>query len=156
MTRPTSAASRATSARASSGVAPTSKLWSPWLSVAGAFVHAQSPTSPASAIRETVYADARIITDENPSYNGIGSEFGGHETVCHSAKEYVRGDVHSNTVEGFFASVKRGLNDIYHSVRRSICTATWQRLEFRYNHRNAQDGHAQALSSAPQRQAPTL
>lgn len=55
------------------------------------------------AIRESVNTEARIITDENAAYNGISSEYaGGHESVCHSANEYVRGDIHSNTVEGFF------------------------------------------------------
>lgn len=54
------------------------------------------------AIRNNVHASARIITDDNPAYNGIGKDYkGGHHTVCHSAKEYVRGDIHSNTVEGF-------------------------------------------------------
>ncbi|WP_425480065.1 transposase [Metallibacterium scheffleri] len=47
----------------------------------------------------------------------MGSNFaGGHHTVCHSAREYVRGDVHSNTIEGFFSIVKRGINGIYHAV----------------------------------------
>lgn len=94
-----------------------------------------------TAIRECVHADARIITDENPSYRGIGSEFnGGHEAVCHSIKEYVRGDIHSNTVEGFFSSVKRGLNGIYHSVSKKHLHRYMAEFEFRYNNRELADG----------------
>ncbi|HEC26496.1 MAG TPA: IS1595 family transposase [Gammaproteobacteria bacterium] len=83
-------------------------------------------------IRDNVDASSRIITDENRSYSGIGSEFdGGHETVCHSAKEYVRGDIHSNTVEGFFSTVKRGLNGIYHSVSKEHSHRYMSEFEFR-------------------------
>jgi len=49
-------------------------------------------------IRDNVATTSRIITDENPAYNGIGAEYdGGHESVCHSAKEYVRGDIFTAT-----------------------------------------------------------
>ncbi len=59
------------------------------------------------AIREEVDRMARIVTDDHTSYIGIGKEFiGGHETVCHSTKEYSRGDVHTNTVESSHALLK--------------------------------------------------
>ncbi len=94
-----------------------------------------------AVIRESVDTSSRIITDENPSYNGIGQEYeGGHETVCHSTKEYVRGDVHSNTVEGFFSTVKRGLNGIYHSVSKDHLQRYMSEFEFRYNNRHLEDG----------------
>ena len=93
------------------------------------------------AIRNNVHASARIITDDNPAYNGIGKDYkGGHHTVCHSAKEYVRGDIHSNTVEGFFSTVKRGLNGIYHSVSKEHLHRYMSEFEFRYNHRDIEDG----------------
>ena len=61
-----------------------------------------------NAIRDNVDRRARIMTDEASQYQGIGSEFkGGHNTVKHSAGEYVRGDVSTNTVEGYFSIVKR-------------------------------------------------
>jgi transposase-like protein len=92
-------------------------------------------------IRSNVDVDATIITDENPSYNGIGNHYwGGHHTVCHSAKEYVRGDIHSNTVEGFFSIVKRGLNGIYHSVSKDHLHRYMAEFEFRYNFRELEDG----------------
>lgn len=93
------------------------------------------------AIREDVHASARIITDENSTYTGIGAEFaGGHQTVCHSAREYVRGDVHSNTIEGFFSIVKRGINGIYHAVSKEHLHRYMAEFEFRYNNRNLEDG----------------
>lgn len=59
--------------------------------------------------------------------------------MCHSAKEYVRGDIHSNTVEGFFSIVKRGLNG-YHSVSKEHLHRYMSEYEFRYNHRHLEDG----------------
>jgi transposase-like protein len=94
-----------------------------------------------AAIREDVHPDSRIITDENSAYTGIGAEFaGGHQTVCHSAREYVRGDVHSNTIEGFFSIVKRGINGIYHAVSKEHLHRYMAEFEFRYNNRNLEDG----------------
>lgn len=92
-------------------------------------------------IRDGVDWNSTIITDENPSYFGIGNEYlGGHHTVCHSAKEYVRGDIHSNTIESFFALVKRGLNGIYHSVSKEHLHRYMAEFEFRYNNRKLEDG----------------
>lgn len=92
-------------------------------------------------IRENVKTSSKIITDENPSYNGIGHEYeGGHHTTCHSLREYVRGDIHSNTVESFFSIVQRGLDGIYHSVSKKHLHRYLSEYEFRYNHRGLDDG----------------
>ena len=100
-----------------------------------------------AAILENVRADARIITDEHASYKGIGEHYeGGHHVVCHSAKEYVRGEIHSNTVESFFSTVKRGLNGIYHSVSREHLHRYMGEFEFRYNHRHIEDGERTLLA----------
>lgn len=94
-----------------------------------------------NVIRQNVDRSAAIITDENSAYAGIGVEFdGGHQTVCHSAREYVRGDVHSNTIEGFFSIVKRGLHGIYHAVSREHLHRYLAEYEFRHNHRQLEDG----------------
>ena len=72
-----------------------------------------------AAIRETVNSQARLITDDYTAYSGIGSEYaGGHESVCHRTKEYVCGDVHTNTAESSFAILKRGIMGIYHNVSK--------------------------------------
>ena len=52
---------------------------------------------------------SRLVTDEAGYYKSIGKEFAGHETVNHSQEEYVRGDVHTNTVENYFSVFKRGM-----------------------------------------------
>lgn len=94
-----------------------------------------------TVIRENVSWNSAIITDENRAYEGIGDEYlGGHHTVCHSAKEYVRGPVHSNTVEGFFSIVKRGMHGIYHSVSKEHLHRYLAEFEFRYNRRELEDG----------------
>jgi len=76
------------------------------------------------AIRDNINANARIITDENSAYHGTGEEYsGGHETTCHSAREYVRGDIHSNTIEGFFSLVV-GSREIILTLGAAVC---WNR-----------------------------
>jgi transposase-like protein len=93
------------------------------------------------AIREVADNQSRIMTDEHSSYTGIGAEFaGGHKVVTHSAKEYVRGDVHTNTIESVFSLIKRGMYGVYHNVSREHLHRYLAEFDFRYNHRNADDG----------------
>jgi transposase-like protein len=94
-----------------------------------------------AAIREDVDSGARIVTDENSAYRGIGLEYaGGHESVCHSTREYARGDVHTNTAESSFALVKRGIMGIYHNVSREhLHRYLWQ-FDFLWNYRKLNDG----------------
>ena len=93
------------------------------------------------AIRDNIASSSTIYTDENSSYKGIGNEYaGGHHTTTHSKREYVRGEVHSNTVEGFFSIVKRGLNGIYHAVSKEHLHRYLSEYEFRYNNRELDDG----------------
>lgn len=94
-----------------------------------------------TVIRENVHPSARVITDELKGYIGIGKHFEkGHKTVRHGKKEYVVGDIHSNTVEGFFSTVKRGINGIYHAVSKEHLHRYMSEFEFRYNHREVGDG----------------
>lgn len=88
------------------------------------------------AICENVQTSALIITDDNPSYNGIGDIYNrGHETVCHSRKEYVRGDIFTNTVESYFALLKRGHYGIYHQMSKKHLARYCTEFAFRWNHR---------------------
>jgi transposase-like protein len=94
-----------------------------------------------AAIRATVDPSARIMTDEWPSYRGIGAEFaGGHDTVNHSAGEYARGDAHVNSAEGYFALLKRGIVGIYHHVGTQYLDQYLAEFDFRYSERSATDG----------------
>jgi transposase-like protein len=91
------------------------------------------------AIRLHVERDAQIMTDEWRSYLGLGAEFASHEVVSHRAGEYVRGAVHTNTVEGYFATLKRGVNGVYHHVSPAHLHRYLNEFDFRYNARHVSD-----------------
>jgi len=91
------------------------------------------------AIYENVnYKQTRIMTDEAATYGAIGLPH--HETVKHRDWEYVRGDVHTNTVEGFFSLLKRGINGVYHHVSEGHLQRYCDEFAFRYEHRKVSDG----------------
>lgn len=89
--------------------------------------HVSAQTLKAE-LRKHVSKSAKVMTDNFSAYNGLDREFAGHEIVNHSTGEYVRGDAHTNTVEGWFALLKRGVNGTFHHVAASILTATWTSL----------------------------
>lgn len=104
-----------------------------------------------NAIKEEVDIQARIITDDYAAYKGIGFPYaGGHDSICHSTREYARGDVHTNTVESSFAVVKRGIVGIYHNVSREYLHRYLWQFDFIWNHRTLNDGEriVKALQSA--------
>jgi len=91
-------------------------------------------------LRQHVDQSARLMTDEGTWYDKPGKAFASHETVCHKRYEYARGDVTTNTVEGFFSIVKRGLHGIYHSVSPKHLPLYMREFSFRYNTRKMNDG----------------
>src|SRR5437879_3419528 len=96
-----------------------------------------------AALREEVDRQARLITDDYSAYRGLAPEFeGGHETVCHTTKEYVRfgTDIHTNTVESTHALVKRGIVGIYHNVSREYLHRYLWQFDFVWNNRELNDG----------------
>ncbi len=87
-------------------------------------------------IRENVAGETQAIyTDELPSYLGIADENTKHETVKHGDKEYVRGDVHVNSVENVWSLLKRSIIGSYHQVSAKHLDAYLDELEFRFNNR---------------------
>ncbi len=96
----------------------------------------------SEAIRESVdVANSRLMTDEAYSYILIGREFGGgHERLNHKKMEYARGDATTNSVEGFFSLLKRGIYGTFHSVSKTHLHRYASEFEFRYNHRKFDDG----------------
>jgi transposase-like protein len=88
------------------------------------------------AIRRHVNTEARMMTDSFRSYAGLDAEYASHETVDHW-KEYVRGDVHTNTAENFFSILKRGINGVYHHVSEAHLHRYLSEFDFRYNTRTA-------------------
>lgn len=87
-------------------------------------------------ILETTHeATKRIITDELPAYRGIADANTTHETVNHGQEEWVRGDVHTNSVEGVFSLFKRSIVGAYHQVSAKHLDAYLDEFEFRFNNR---------------------
>ena len=78
-----------------------------------------------------------FMTDTAGGYMAMGKEFARHEMVDHGADEYVRGDAHSNTVEGYFAILKRGVIGTYHHVSEAHLKRYLAEFDFRYNERAA-------------------
>ena len=91
------------------------------------------------AIDEHVEKSATLMTDEFAGYKAIGKEFAEHHTVNHSKKEYVRGTASTNTVEGYFSLLKRGLNGTYHHVSQRHLHRYLDEFNFRYNARKEDD-----------------
>lgn len=91
-------------------------------------------------IRENVEPGAHIMTDELRSYRGLDKEFASHQTVAHSAREYVRGDVHVNTAESWFSLLKRGVYGTFHHVSDTHLDRYLNEFAFRWNHRDSTDG----------------
>lgn len=84
---------------------------------------------------------SRLMTDESVYYKRHGKRFGGgHHTVNHNRREYARGDVTTNSIEGAFSNLKRGLFGIWHSVSRAYLPLYLNEVEFRYNERHVPDG----------------
>ena len=79
---------------------------------------------------------SRIITDEFKSYKSL-KHFYKHESVNHSAKEYVRNDVYTNTTEGYFSFVKRTINGTWHWVSTKHLNSYLNEINYRYNNRSA-------------------
>jgi hypothetical protein len=76
------------------------------------------------------------MTDEGITY-AVGKHFAKHETVKHTAKEYVRGEVHTNTVEGFFSVFKRGMKGTYQHCDAKHLQRYLTEFDFRYSNRIA-------------------
>lgn len=95
----------------------------------------------ASTIREVlvnnVAKEAHLRTDEASQYVKVGREFASHEAVRHNAREYARGSAHTNTIEGYFSILKRGLVGTYHKCGEQHLIRYVREFDFRYNNRTA-------------------
>ena len=67
-----------------------------------------------AVLKANIHPSATIMTDDFRAYRRATKDFAAHESVNHSAREYVRGDAHTNTVEGFFSLLKRGVVGTFH------------------------------------------
>jgi transposase len=88
-------------------------------------------------VREFVLPESTIFTDEYKVYGGIKNMTNGytHRRIRHKHNVYVRGDVHTNTIEGFWSLVKRGISGVYHSIGSNYLQSYLNEYTFRYNRR---------------------
>jgi transposase-like protein len=86
-------------------------------------------------VAENVAKESRLHTDESRLYIKAGREFARHESVKYSMKEYVRGDVHTNSAEGYFSIFKRGMTGIYQHCAEKDLHRYLAEYDFRYNYR---------------------
>lgn len=83
-----------------------------------------------------VAAKSHLMTDEAKVYKPLGKSFKKHSSVNHSAGEYARGDINTNTVESSFAILKRGLYGTFHNVSEKHLQRYATEFDFRWNHRS--------------------
>jgi ISXO2-like transposase domain len=77
------------------------------------------------------------MTDKAHHYRAVCEFFADHGTVAHERDEYVRGHVHTNTVEGFYSIFKRGMKDVYQHCSEKHLHRYLAEFDFRYSHRVA-------------------
>jgi hypothetical protein len=95
-------------------------------------VEGTSAANIVPIIKANVAKESAMMTDEGGHYFTLGDHFASHESVSHKADEYVRGSVHTNTVEGYYSIFKRGMKGVYQH-----CSEHVAEFDFRYNNRIA-------------------
>jgi len=95
------------------------------------------PETLAPILRANIAREARLMTDEAGYYRRVGKEFAEHGVVRHGQEEYVNGDKHTNTAEGFFSVFKRGMKGVYQHCEEKHLHRYLAEFDFRYNNRTA-------------------
>jgi transposase-like protein len=96
-----------------------------------------SVASIVPIVRENIRRESRLMTDKALHYKAVGKEFAAHGAVEHKAHEYVRGDIHSNTVENYYSIFKRGMKGIYQHCKEKHLHRYLAEFDFRYSNRVA-------------------
>jgi transposase-like protein len=88
--------------------------------------------------KEYILPDSIVYTDHYPAYMGLDKINGyQHCRINHTAGVYVVGDTHTQTIEGFWSLVKRGIGGVYHSVSKKYLQTYLDEYSFHYNRRNS-------------------
>jgi transposase-like protein len=95
-----------------------------------------SSASLGPVLYQYVLPQSTIFTDEWHSYIGPGGKFKAHHRIAHKENIYVSGNVHTNTIEGVFSTVKNGIRGVYHSVSKKWLQGYLNEYAWRYNHRH--------------------
>jgi transposase len=111
----------------------------------GRIIATATPDSraPYRHVRQFVMPTATLYTDDYIGYARLAGEYD-HRTINHSAKVYVSGDVHTQTIEGFFGNFKTGVRGAHHSISKKWLQGYLNEWTWRYNHR--EDARAMFLS----------
>jgi transposase-like protein len=91
----------------------------------------------SNIVRANIDREAKLTTDEARHYWRVGKEFAAHDRVLHGGNEYVRGDIHTNTIEGFFSIFKRGMKGVYQHCGEQHLHRYLAEFDFRYSNRSA-------------------
>lgn len=97
-------------------------------------------------IRTNISPESILMTDNYAGYKGLEKEFKEHNVIAHSRHIYVRGNVHTNTIEGFWSLLKRGILGIYHHVSPKHLHRYCEEFEYRYNTRKLTETDRFALT----------
>jgi len=97
-------------------------------------------------LAEHVEPDSTLMTDQFAAYRQPGKQFARHETVNHLAGEYARGEVTTNTVEGFFSQLKRSIDGTHHHVSKEHLHRYLAEFDYRYTTRKMRDGQRTVLT----------
>jgi transposase-like protein len=90
-------------------------------------------------VRQHVLPTANLMTDSHNGYIGLDKEYASHQSINHSENEYKRGNVYTNSVEGFFSLFKRVLTGTYHSVSHKHLHRYCNEVSYRFNSRKLKD-----------------
>lgn len=107
-----------------------------------------------TAMREHVMPDSMLFTDEWDAYTTIAPEYRGHRRIKHTARIYVDGETHTQTVEGFFGLFKNGIRGVYHSISVEYLQRYLDEYAFRYNRRNSRTPMFWAMMERVRKTAP--
>ena len=88
-------------------------------------------------VRTNVRRESRLMSDEARQYVGLGQEFAEHAAVNHGVYEWGRGDIHTNTIEGYFSIFKRGMKGVYQHCAEKHLHRYLAEFDFRYSNRVA-------------------
>jgi transposase-like protein len=88
-------------------------------------------------LRENIAKESTVYTDEAGQYGKLADDFAIHDFVRHSAEEYARGFVHTNTIEGYFSIFKRGMKGVYQHCAKRHLHRYMAEFDFRYSNRSA-------------------
>jgi transposase-like protein len=109
-----------------------------------------APTLSSFVDRVTSDKVQLVTTDENQAYNFVRRGLP-HESINHSQDEWVRGEVHTNSIESFWSLVKRGIIGTYHNVSKSYLPLYLNEFSFRFNNRKNPDMFAAMVTTCSQR-----